>query len=397
MFDIEFLTYTHTIHMAIKLVNALRNFCIEDNEVEIQKVISFLISNCGYKESQIDASLIIRDEDYLRILEYQYGNYSITRKLESLPSLAPEDYNKIYEETINKLIPNREPSHHTKYSAMAKKLMLSEENNEQIIKNEHASLRTRLMELFAEQKKWKKQLQEIGENMSFDDVRNQVKQANEKIAKHQEIIVECEECEKKNGKDVSIMVPIEEADGEYTIEDVVYDGDEPINAYYIYSIEHSRKRITFWEGEIAKHEQKLQLMDIAQQQLEQMTQEISDVNDQIKNANTSQRSEPLVEESSDKVEKASTPKINMETTMLYRTDDLSFEICQKKFYKIINDSPERGKQRVLRSIIENKSHFNPNRFSHKELANELNNLQKRFEFSKADVDNVYKDKNSNKR
>ena len=63
------------------------------------------------------------------------------------------------------------------------------------------------------------------------------------------------------------MVPIEEADGEYTIADVVYDGYEPINEYYIYSIEHSRKRIAFWEGEIAKCEQKLQMMEIVQQQL----------------------------------------------------------------------------------------------------------------------------------
>ena len=51
--------------MAIKLVNALRNLHIEDNEIEIQKTISFLINNRGYKESQIDATLVIRDYDYI--------------------------------------------------------------------------------------------------------------------------------------------------------------------------------------------------------------------------------------------------------------------------------------------------------------------------------------------
>ena len=54
--------------MAIKLVNALRNLHIEDNEIEIQKTISFLINNRGYKESQIDATLVIRDYDYRGVL-----------------------------------------------------------------------------------------------------------------------------------------------------------------------------------------------------------------------------------------------------------------------------------------------------------------------------------------
>ena len=54
--------------MAIKLVNALRNLHIEENEIEIQKTISFLINNRGYKESQIDATLVIRDYDYRGVL-----------------------------------------------------------------------------------------------------------------------------------------------------------------------------------------------------------------------------------------------------------------------------------------------------------------------------------------
>lgn len=53
-------------------------------------------------------------------------------------------------------------------------------------------LRTRLFDLFAEQKKWQKQLQDVGENMTFDDVHHQIKWANDKIAKHQKIIARCE-------------------------------------------------------------------------------------------------------------------------------------------------------------------------------------------------------------
>ena len=276
---------------------------------------------------------------------------------------SPQTLDEAYESILNRVIPNREPSLHTKYSATAKKLMLTEENNEQIVKNEHANLRTRLMELFAEQKNWKKQLQEIGENMSFDDVRNQIKQANEKIAKHQEIIVECEECEKKNGKDVSIMVPIEEADGEYTIADVVYDGYEPINEYYIYSIEHSRKRIAFWEGEIAKCEQKLQMMEIVQQQLTQVTQDIAAVNEQIKNATTVLTNEPLVEEQSNDIENVFIPENNRVSKEWIYTDKATSEdkdrfekhieyLCKNKIsaYQIKRYIKEQEKDCILEHI-----------------------------------------------
>lgn len=281
--------------MAIKLVNALHNFRVEDNEVEIQKIISFLINNCGYKESQIDASLIIQDEDYISIMENHYGDFSISKALASLPALEPiRYYYELREETINELIPNREPPHYTKYSAVAKKLMLREENNDL------ASLRMRLIKLFTEQKDWQKQLQEVAGNMTLDDVRNQIKKANEKIAKHQDIIVKCEEFKRENKRWIEQLW---NADPEYTTIEVEkgWDG-EPIDSVGVYSVKHSQKRIAFWEDEIAKCEQKLQMMEIAQQQLTQVTQDIADVNEQIKNAAMRPVSEPLVEETSNKID-----------------------------------------------------------------------------------------------
>lgn len=258
-------------------------------------------------------------------------------------------------------------------------------------KDQIASLRARLMELFAEQKNWQKQLLEVGENMTFDDVRNQIMQANEKIAKHQDIIVKCEEFKRKNKRWIEQLWY---AKSEYTTIEVDYDGNEPIDSYGVYSIEHSQKRIAFWKEEIAKYEQKLQMMDIAQQQLAQVMEEIADVNEKIKNAATCQTSEPLVEETSNIIENTSTSKINTVTTKLYRIDNLSMEICQDKFNDIIITSPKNGKQKVLRGIRNNMSHFNPDCFSHEELANELNNLQTKFIFTKADVDKAYQYKNA---
>lgn len=133
-------------------------------------------------------------------------------------------------------------------------------------------------------------------------------------------------------------------------------------------------------------------VDVAQQLIQAMT-EIEDVNDQIQNSTTRLTNEPLAEGQSNKVDGTSIPKNNTETTKLYRTDKLPSEICQNEFEDIITTSPKKGKQKVLRGIRNNLTHFNPDCFSHEELAIELNNLQRKFVFKKADVDKAYQDKN----
>lgn len=117
--------------MAIKLVNALRNFHVEDNEIEIQKVISFLINNCDYKESLIDVSLVIQDDDYIKLAEY-FGNYEIRYALECSPGFGSKrEIDDYMEMMMDQLIPNREPPQHAKYADVAKKLMLTVGNSEQ--------------------------------------------------------------------------------------------------------------------------------------------------------------------------------------------------------------------------------------------------------------------------
>lgn len=183
-------------------------------------------------------------------------------------------------------------------------------------------LRTRLFDLFAEQKKWQKQLQDVGENMTFDDVHHQIKWANDKIAKHQKIIARCENFEKKTGKN-RMSATIEEADNdEYVLVTVIDQYTEP-NFYY--SIEHSQKRIAFWKDEISKYEQKLQMMEIAQQQIDDLTLEIADINEQLKNATTGMTSESLEEESSNKIESMCIPQYNKTDKIWIYTDKATCE------------------------------------------------------------------------
>lgn len=175
-----------------------------------------------------------------------------------------------------------------------------------------ASLRARLRELLVEQKNWQDQLQEIGEGMAFDDVRNQIKQANDRIEKHKEIITKCE----KRGE---TGVTIEKADIEYNI------SNDSEGLLWIYSANHSKKRIAFWKDEIAKYEQKLKMMEIAQQQLTEVIAEIAEINAQIQKTTTSLTSEPLVAEQSNKIGNVSIPENNKVSKDWIYTDKATSE------------------------------------------------------------------------
>lgn len=71
-------------------------------------------------------------------------------------------------------------------------------------------------------------------------------------------------------------------------------------------------------------------------------------------------------------------------SMLFRTDKSTLQACWDQFVDIITTS----QQKVLSQIwsAANSFYFNPNTFGHKELAKELNRLQKKFVFNKADID-----------
>lgn len=78
---------------------------------------------------------------------------------------------------------------------------------------------------------------------------------------------------------------------------------------------------------------------------------------------------------------------------LFRTDKSTLQACWDQFMEIITTSPsKRGKQKVLSQIrhAANSFYFNPNAFGHEELAKELNRLQKKYEFSKMDIDAAFK-------
>ena len=80
-------------------------------------------------------------------------------------------------------------------------------------------------------------------------------------------------------------------------------------------------------------------------------------------------------------------------SMLFRTDKSTLQECWNQFAEIITTSPsKRGKQKVLSQIrhAANSFYFNPNAFGHEELAKELNRLQKKYEFSKMDIDAAFK-------
>lgn len=80
-------------------------------------------------------------------------------------------------------------------------------------------------------------------------------------------------------------------------------------------------------------------------------------------------------------------------SMLFRTDKSTLQECWNQFTEIITTSPsKRGKQKVLSQIkhAANSLYFNPNAFCHEELAKELNRLQKKYEFSKMDIDAAFK-------
>lgn len=276
---------------------------------------------------------------------------------------------------------------------------------EEINKND-SNLRAKLFDLIEEQEKWQRMKDEAMGADTIDVLRGEIMSIKKTIAHHEDIIERCRRAGKMylfpqktehswyyNSPE---YIPSGDERDDWDEEYVIYGGDMYLPGLVV-SVKHSEKRVSIWQEEITKLEQRVIKITIAQEQLEQVTQDIADINEQIKNTTTRLSSEELVEDSSTELVKATIPKINTEPTKLYRTDRLPVEICQDKFNDIIITSPKNGKQRVLRSIRDNMSHFNPDCFSHDELANELNNLQSRFVFTKADVDNVYKDKNSNKR
>ena len=72
-------------------------------------------------------------------------------------------------------------------------------------------------------------------------------------------------------------------------------------------------------------------------------------------------------------------------TSYWKPDD-----CKKEFKHIINACPEkRGKQMVIKKIREQSSYFHCNALRHKAFAEELNRLQNKFKFTKADVDHAF--------
>lgn len=88
------------------------------------------------------------------------------------------------------------------------------------------------------------------------------------------------------------------------------------------------------------------------------------------------------------VEDTSTPI----ASKLFRTDKNTLQTCWEQFMEIITTAPNRGKQKILLQIKQaaNTIYFNPNTFGHEELANELNRLQKKYNFKKMDVDAAFK-------
>lgn len=269
------------------------------------------------------------------------------------------------------------------------------------INNNDSHLRAKLFDLIEEQEKWQRMKDEAMGADTIDALQGKIKSIQDTVAHHEDIIERCH----KAGKSYLFpqktehswyynspeYIPSGDERDDWDTEYVIYGGDMYLPELVV-SVKHSEKRVSIWQEEITKLEQRVIKITIAQEQLTQVTQDIADINEQIKNAAMSQPSEPLVEESSDKVEKASTPKINMGTTKLYRIiDNLSLEICQDKFNYIIINSAK--KQRALLEILDSPNHFNHKHFTHKELANELNNLQQRFTFTKTDVDKAYQNIN----
>lgn len=75
---------------------------------------------------------------------------------------------------------------------------------------------------------------------------------------------------------------------------------------------------------------------------------------------------------------------------IFNLDFWGLDECYKMFMKIIKDSPKnRGKQMVLNKIMQNSSYFHCNALRHKDFAEELNRLQNKFKFTKADVDHAF--------
>lgn len=73
-------------------------------------------------------------------------------------------------------------------------------------------------------------------------------------------------------------------------------------------------------------------------------------------------------------------------TSYWKPDD-----CKKEFKHIINACPEkRGKQMVIKKIREQSSYFYCNSLRHKQFAEELNRLQSKFKFTKADVATAFR-------
>ena len=75
---------------------------------------------------------------------------------------------------------------------------------------------------------------------------------------------------------------------------------------------------------------------------------------------------------------------------IFNLDFWGLDECYKMCMKIIKDSPKnRGKQMVLNKIMQNSSYFHCNALRHKDFAEELNRLQNKFKFTKADVDHAF--------
>lgn len=120
--------------MAIKLINALRNLNIEEKHEEIEKAINFLVSNCKIDSSVIEPSLLLSDYHYLQLedaIRCTTKVQELERESMGIPWGIPEA-DEMLEKILNRLIPNRELSKYTKYRDLAKKIMSTAGNSEQI-------------------------------------------------------------------------------------------------------------------------------------------------------------------------------------------------------------------------------------------------------------------------
>lgn len=238
---------------------------------------------------------------------------------------------------------------------------------DEINKND-SHLRAKLFDLIEEQEKWQRMKDEAMGADTIDVLRGKIMSIKKTIAHHEDIIERCHRAGKMylfpqktehswyyNSPE---YIPCDERD-DWDKEYVIYGGDMYLPELMV-SVKHSEKRVSIWQEEITKLEQRVIKFTIAQEQLTQVTQDIADINEQIKNATTSQRSEPLVEDSFD--ETVSKPVSNkdylwvMYTSKATEEDKHTFEnylrqLCHSKKKSLTKDIKDYLKAKKNDGII----------------------------------------------